>query len=75
MDCDFGSGIYCNMEVDQERTQNDSYDNEINCIGAWVVCGIISFIFVTVTCVEIFDIIRALTIPEVVIYGFLKGLM
>lgn len=62
-------------KLTKNARKNDSYDNEINCIGAWVVCGIISFIFVTVTCVEIFDIIRALTIPEVVIYGFLKGLM
>lgn len=62
-------------KLTKNARKDDSYDNEINCIGAWVACGIIGIIFVTVTCVEIFDIIRALTIPEVVIYGFLKGLM
>ena len=52
-----------------------SFGNEEKCVGAWVACGIIGIIFVVVACVEVFDIIRALTIPEVVIYGFLKGLM
>ena len=55
--------------------KDDSYGNEGNFVCAWCVCGIIGIIFVTVTCVEIFDIIRALTIPEAVIYRFLKGLM
>ena len=52
-----------------------SFGNEGKCVCAWVACGIIGIIFVVVACVEVFDIIRALTIPEVVIYGFLKGLM
>lgn len=55
--------------------KDDSYDNEGNCVCAWIVCGIIGIIFVVVACVEVFDIIRALAIPEVVIYGFLKRAM
>ena len=55
--------------------KDDSYGNEGNYICAWVACGIIGIIFVVVACIEVFDIIRALTIPEVVIYGFLKRAM
>lgn len=55
--------------------KDDSYGNEGNWAFAWIVCGIIGIIFVVVACVEVFDIIRALTIPEVVIYGFLKRAM
>lgn len=55
--------------------KDDSYGNEGSCVCAWIACGIIGIIFVVVACVEVFDIIRALTIPEVVIYGFLKRAM
>ena len=55
--------------------KDGSFDNEEKCVCAWVTCCFIGIIFVVVACVEVFDIIRALAIPEVVIYGFLKGLM
>ena len=62
-------------KLTKNARKDDSFDNVGKCVCAWVACGIIGIIFVVVACVEVFDIIRALTIPEVVIYGFLKGLM
>ena len=62
-------------KLTKNMRKDDSFGNEEICVGAWFVCGFIGIIFVVVACVEVFDIIRALTIPEVVIYGFLKGLM
>ena len=70
-----GVAFIVTWKLTKNARKDDSYGNEGNFICAWVACGIIGIFFVTVTCVEIFDIIRALTIPEVVIYGFLKGLM
>lgn len=70
-----GVAFIVTWKLTKNARKDDSFDNEGNFICAWVACGIIGVIFVIVTCVEIFDIIRALTIPEVVIYGFLKGLM
>ena len=62
-------------KLTKNARKDDSFDNVGKCVCAWVACSIIGIIFVVVACVEVFDIIRALTIPEVVIYGFLKGLM
>ena len=62
-------------KLTKNARKDDSFDDVGKCVCAWVACGIIGIIFVVVACVEVFDIIRALTIPEVVIYGFLKGLM
>ena len=62
-------------KLTKNARKDDSFDDVGKCVCAWVACGIIVIIFVVVACVEVFDIIRALTIPEVVIYGFLKGLM
>ena len=62
-------------KLTKNARKDDSFDNVGKCVCAWVACSIIGIIFVGVACVEVFDIIRALTIPEVVIYGFLKGLM
>ena len=59
-------------KLTKNTRKDDSYDNEANYVCAWVACGILGIIFVIVACVEVFDIIRALTIPEAVIYGFLK---
>lgn len=70
-----GVAFIVTWKLTKNARKDDSYSNETNYFCAWVACGIIGIIFVTATCVEIFDIIRALTIPEVVIYGFLKGLM
>lgn len=70
-----GVAFIVTWKLTKNARKDDSFGNEGNFICAWVACGIIGIIFVTITCVEIFDIIRALTIPEVVIYGFLKGLM
>ena len=57
-------------KLTKNARKDDSFDNEGIC--AWVACGFIGIIFIVVACVEVFDIIRALAIPEVVIYGFLK---
>ena len=62
-------------KLTKNARKDDSFDDVGKCVCAWVACGTIGIIFVVVACVEVFDIIRALTIPEVVIYGFLKGLM
>ena len=62
-------------KLTKNARKDDSFDNEEICVCAWVACGIIGIIFVVVACVEVFDIIRALTIPEVVIYGILKRAM
>ena len=62
-------------KLTKNARKDDSFNNEGICVCAWVACGFIGIIFIVVACVEVFDIIRALTIPEVVIYGFLKGLM
>ena len=62
-------------KLTKNTRKDDSFDNEGKCVCAWVACCFIVIIFIVVACVEVFDIIRALTIPEVVIYGFLKGLM
>lgn len=62
-------------KLTKNARKDDSFGNEGICACAWVACGFIGIIFVVVACVEVFDIIRALIIPEVVIYGFLKGLM
>ena len=62
-------------KLTKNARKDDSFDNVGKCVCAWVACGFIGIIFIVVACVEVFDIIRALTIPEVVIYGFLKGLM
>ena len=62
-------------KLTKNARKDDSFDDVGKYVFAWVACGIIGAIFVVVACVEVFDIIRALTIPEVVIYGFLKGLM
>ena len=62
-------------KLTKNARKDDSFNNEGICVCAWVACCFIVIIFVVVACVEVFDIIRALTIPEVVIYGFLKGLM
>lgn len=70
-----GVAFIVTWKLTKNARKDDSYGNEGNFVCAWVACGIIGIIFVIVACVEIFDIIRALTIPEVVIYGFLKGLM
>lgn len=43
------------------------------CFFGWGMRLITLIFFIVITSVEIFDIIRALTIPEVVIYNFLKG--
>ena len=62
-------------KLTKNARKDDSFDDVGKCVCAWVACCFIVIIFVVVACVEVFDIIRALTIPEVVIYGFLKGLM
>ena len=62
-------------KLTKNARKDDSFDNEEICVCTWVACGVIGIIVIVVACVEVFDIIRALTIPEVVIYGFLKGLM
>ena len=62
-------------KLTKNARKDDSFGNEEICVGSWVVCGFIGIIFIIVACVEVFDITCALTIPEVVIYGFLKGLM
>ena len=62
-------------KLTKNARKDDSFDDVGKCVCAWVACGIIGIIFVVVACVEVFDIIRALTIPEVVIYGFLKRAM
>ena len=62
-------------KLTKNARKDDSFDNEGICVCAWVACGFIGIIFIVVACVEVFDIIRALAIPEVVIYGFLKRAM
>ena len=62
-------------KLTKNARKDDSFDEVGKCVCAWVACGFIGIIFIVVASVEVFDIIRALTIPEVVIYGFLKGLM
>ena len=62
-------------KLTKNARKDDSFDNEGICVCAWVACCFIVIIFIVVACVEVFDIIRALTIPEVVIYGFLKRAM
>ena len=62
-------------KLTKNARKDNSFGNEGICVCAWVACCFIGIIFVVVACVEVFDIIRALTIPEVVIYGCLKGLM
>ena len=68
-----GAAFVVIWKLTKNARKDDSFDDVGKCV--WVACGIIGIIFVVVACVEVFDIIRALTIPEVVIYGFLKGLM
>lgn len=53
--------------------ENDLLDS--GCFFGWAARIIIGMIFIVIAGIEIFDIIRALTIPEAVIYNFLKGLM
>ena len=62
-------------KLTKNARKDSSYGNEGSCVCAWVACGFIGIIFIVVASVEVFDIIRALTIPEVVIYGFLNGKM
>ena len=62
-------------KLTKNARKDDSFDNEEKCVCAWVACCFIGIIFIVVACVEVFDITRALTIPEVVIYGFLKRAM
>ena len=62
-------------KLTKNARKDDSFDNVGKCVCAWVTCCFIGIIFVVVACVEVFDITRALTIPEVVIYGFLKRAM
>ena len=70
-----GGAFVVIWKLTKNARKDDSFDNVGKCVCAWVACGIIGIIVIVVACVEVFDIIRALTIPEVVIYGFLKGLM
>lgn len=70
-----GAAFAVIWKLTKNARKDDSFDDVGKCVCAWVTCGTIGIIFVVVACVEVFDIIRALTIPEVVIYGFLKGLM
>lgn len=51
---------------------SEADEDDFILVIATIVCAVISAIALVMVCVQVFDIIKALTIPEITIYKFAK---